>query len=95
MTAEGDELAAADEEGGGTTGGVERGEFVDFAGVGVEVEGPVLMSLIDDGEITGSSGGDVSGPWGLDGSGGTNLDGAAVIAAMDAIEIDLDGISFC
>src|SRR6202008_5032539 len=39
MTAEGDELAVADEERGGTAGGVERGELVDFAGVGVEVEG--------------------------------------------------------
>ena len=85
----------ADEERGGAAGGVEGREFVDLAGVGVEVEGPVLMSLIDDGEVAGGGGGDVAGVWGLDGAGGTGLDGTTVIAGMEAVEVDLDGISLC
>src|ERR1700761_6869334 len=46
-----DEFAVADEEGIRRAGGVEGRELVDLAGVGVEVEGVVLMALIDCVEI--------------------------------------------
>ena len=51
-----------------------------LAGVGVEVEGPVLMSLIDNSEIAGGRGGNVAGSGGLDGACGEGLDRATVVA---------------
>ena len=58
--AKGHEFAVADEDRCWCAGGVEGRELVDLAAVGVEVEGPMLMSLIDDGEVARGGGGDVT-----------------------------------
>ena len=91
VATEGDELAAADEEGRGAAGGVEWRELAGFARVGVEIEGPVLAALVDDGEIAFGDGGD---------SDGESRTGCAGVLKLDLIggngrkrdaeEIDLD-----
>jgi hypothetical protein len=90
--AEGDELAVADEEGGWGAGGVEGRELGDLAGVRVEVEGPVLVALIDDSEIAGDGGGDIAGVGDGDSSSVHGPDGAVVLLRAKTIEVDLDGI---
>jgi hypothetical protein len=60
----------------------------------VKVEGPVLMSLIDDGEVACRGGGDVACSGGLNGSCGADLKLAAALSGMNAVEVDLDWISF-
>ncbi len=92
VTAEGNELTAADKQGGRATGGVEGRKLVGLAGVGVEVEGPMLTPLIDDGEIAVGGGGNSTRNTGADGAAGAE---AYLVAGGggdgEAKEVDLNG----
>jgi hypothetical protein len=59
----------------------------------VEVEGVVLMALVDYGDKAGGGGWDVAYASGLDDAGEGRFDGVAVISRMEPVEVDLDKIS--
>jgi len=93
--AEGDELAVADEEGIGAAGGVEGRELVDFASVGVKVEGVVLMALVDGREIPGDRDGGSSGsPGAGDASGDESYCSTGFAGRVEAKEVDLNDGGF-
>jgi hypothetical protein len=93
--AEDDELAVTDEEGKGAAGGVEGREFVDLAGVGVEVKGVMMMALVHGGEIAGDRDRDSTGSPGVGDTGEVGFDCSTRLRGqVEAIEVDLNGGGF-
>jgi hypothetical protein len=88
--AEGDEFTVTDEDGEGTAGGVEGREFEGFAGEGIEVEGPALVALVDDVEVSGGGEDDLAEGSGASCTGVANVNFVAG-ARGEAVEVDLNG----
>src|ERR1700733_1622608 len=93
MTTEGDELAAADEERRRAASGVEGREFLYLASsIGVEVEGPMVTALVEDGNIPGGVGGNSYRTAGAAFAGGTDPDFIVPGRHRHPEEIDLHPI---